>query len=119
MIFYFICVEERITWEEFNIYGADAAEASSDSQDGNNESPRYYKSLNRNNALAILYCRYILHKILSILPFVSENALKMKTFAHGKELRLTIRLSTYPPLGVTLQKKVLRSGQKGLRVVVQ
>ena len=47
MIFYFICVEERITWEEFNIYGADAAEASSDSQDGTNESPRYYKSLNR------------------------------------------------------------------------
>ena len=33
--------EERITWEEFNIYGADAADASSDSQDGNNESPRY------------------------------------------------------------------------------
>ena len=51
MIFYFICVEERITWEEFNIYGADAAEASSDSQDGNNESPRYYKPFNRTNTL--------------------------------------------------------------------
>ena len=38
----FILTEERITWEEFNIYGADAGpdEASSDSQDGNNESPR-------------------------------------------------------------------------------
>ena len=61
----------------------------------------------------------MLHEILSILQLVSENALKMKTFAHGKGLRRTIRLLTYPPLGVTLQKKVLRSGQKDLRVVAQ
>ena len=61
----------------------------------------------------------MLHEILSILQFVSENALKMKTYAHGKELRRMIRLSTYPPLGVTLQKKVLRSEQKDLQVVVQ
>ena len=59
MISQSIFVEERITWEEFNIYGADAAEASSDSQDGTNESPRYYKSLNRINALTILYFKFI------------------------------------------------------------
>ena len=40
LIYYCIFTEERITWEEFNIYGADAGDASSDSQDGNNESPR-------------------------------------------------------------------------------
>ena len=91
-MFDFIFSEERITWEEFNIYGADAGEASSDSQDGNNESPRYEIFMNRQTysfhtvEMPNIYCRVFNRYI------ISENARKMKIFVPGREPQRMIRV---------------------------